>query len=39
MARGSYLDFEVRSEIDCRQNCNRGFSKQNCSEATADLGV
>ena len=27
----------MRSEIDCRQNCDRGFSKWNCSEVTADL--
>ena len=31
--------FEVRSEMECRQNCDRRFSRQNCSEATADLGV
>ena len=30
IAKESYLDFEVRSGMDCRQNC---------SEATADLGV
>ena len=39
MARGSHLDFEVQSGMDCRQNCDRGFSRQNCSEATTDLGV
>ena len=27
MVRGSYLDFEVRSEMDCRRNCNRWFSR------------
>ena len=32
MARGSHLDFEVQSGMDCRQNCDRGFSRQNCSE-------
>ena len=37
MARGSHLDFEVQNEMDCRRNCNRRFSKWNCSEATADL--
>ena len=37
MVRGSHLDFEVQSEMDCRQNCNRGFSRRNCSEAIADL--
>ena len=26
-------------ELNCRQNYNRGFSRQNCSEVTADLGV
>jgi len=31
------LDFEVQSEIDCRWNCNREFSRWNCSEVTADL--
>ena len=25
--------------LNCRWNCDRGFSKQNCSEAIADLGV
>ena len=39
MARESHLDFEVQSEMDCRWNCGREFSRQNCSEATADLGV
>ena len=39
MARGSHLDFEVRSWVDYRWNCNRGFSRQNCLEVTADLGV
>ena len=29
--------FEVRNEMDCRQNHDREFSRQNCSEATADL--
>ena len=38
-ARGSHLDFEVQGVMDCRQNCNREFSRQNYSEATADLGV
>jgi len=38
MARGSHLDFEVWNEMDCRQNCNRRFSRWNCSEAIADLG-
>ena len=32
------LDFEVE-RLFCRQNYNRGFSKQNFSEATTDLGV
>ena len=27
MARRSHLDFEVQSEIDCRWNCNQGFSR------------
>ena len=36
-ARGSYLDFEIQSGIYCRWNCDRGFSRWNCSEATADL--
>ena len=39
MVRGSYLDFEVQGEIDCRWNYNRGFSRQNCSEVTVDLVV
>jgi len=25
--------------LKCRWNCDRGFSRQNCSEATADLEV
>ena len=37
MARGSHLDLEMRSQVDCRWNCDRRFSKQNCSEVTADL--
>ena len=37
MARGHHLDFEVQSKIDCRWNCDREFSRQNCSKATADL--
>ena len=32
------LDFEVE-RLFCRQNYNREFSRQNCSEATADLVV
>jgi len=32
------LDFEVQ-ELFCRWNCNREFSRQNCSEAIANLGV
>ena len=24
--------FEVRSQVDCRRNCDRGFSRRNCSE-------
>ena len=31
------MDFEVQSEMECRQNCDRRFSRWNCSEATADL--
>ena len=31
--------FEVRSEMECRRNCDRRFSRRNCSEATADLVV
>ena len=30
---------EVQGKIDCRQNCNREFSRWNCLEAIADLGV
>jgi len=32
------LDFEIE-RLFCKQNYDRGFSRQNCSEATADLGV
>ena len=39
MVRESYLDFEVQGEMDCRQNCDRGFSRQNYLEMTVDLGV
>jgi len=34
------LDFEVQIiRLNCRWNCGRGFSRQNCSEVIADLGV
>jgi len=40
MVRESHLDFEVQNiKLNCRWNCDREFSRQNCSEATADLGV
>jgi len=26
-----------KRKLFCRQDCNRGFSRQNCSEVTADL--
>jgi len=32
------LDFEVQRLL-YRQNCDRGFSRQNCLEATVDLVV
>ena len=36
--RESYLDFEVQdTKLNYRWNCNRGFSRRNCLEATADL--
>jgi len=36
--RGSYLEFKVWIvRLKCRQNCDRVFSRQNCSEATANL--
>jgi len=32
------LDFKVRKLFFfCKQDCNKEFSKQNCSEATANL--
>ena len=37
-ARGSHLDFEVRSGMDCKWNCDRRFSRRNCLEVTARLG-
>jgi len=37
--RKPFWTFEVQSEMDCRQNYDREFSRRNCSEATADLGV
>ena len=34
------LDFKVQNvKLFYKQNYNREFSKQNCSEVTADLGV
>ena len=32
--RGGYLDFEVQIvRLNCRQNCDRGFSRRNCSDS------
>jgi len=40
MAREGHLDFGVQIvRLNCRRNCDRGFSRQNRSEETVDLGV
>ena len=40
IVRGNYFGLEVRIvELNCKWNCDKGFSRQNCSEATANLRV
>ena len=33
------LDFKVQNKFFCKQNCDRGFNRQNYSKVIADLEV